>query len=101
MSLLATLLDYMPPTVAGAEKTGVPEVMESRPRPVLVKRPNLVTSSAYVSAATATPEWRHARDLYLNHLMACRSCHAPTARHCQAGADLRASYDQTPMEAHP
>jgi hypothetical protein len=100
MSLLATLLDYMPPTVAGDEKPAKIEAIGDRPRPVLVKRANLVISSAYASAATATPEWRHARDLYLNHLMACRACHAPTARHCQAGVDLRASYDYTPMEAH-
>lgn len=55
-------------------------------------------SSPHSSAATATPEWRKARDAYINHLMACRSCYAPTARYCRAGADLRAMYDATPME---
>jgi hypothetical protein len=101
MSLLANLLDYMPPIVAGAGKASASQVMDSGARPVLVTRANLVTSSAYASAAMATPEWRHARDLYLNHLMVCRACHAPIARHCQAGVDLRASYDYTLMEAHP
>ena len=50
------------------------------------------------TAATATPEWRHARDQYINHLMTCRACYAPTGRHCQTGAELRAIYDSTPME---
>jgi ribosomal protein L40E len=46
------------------------------------------------------PEWRQARDRYLNHIMVCRSCYAPSGRHCTAGAHLRTSYDATPMEAH-
>lgn len=49
--------------------------------------------------ATATPEWRHARDLYINHLMRCRACYAPRNRYCPDGAELRARYDSTPMEA--
>ena len=53
------------------------------------------------NAANAAPEWRNARDQYLNHVMACRACYAPTARYCLTGADLRASYENTPMEAHP
>ena len=50
----------------------------------------------HASAATATPKWRHARDNYINHLMTCRSCYAPTARYCRLGAELRATYDETP-----
>lgn len=50
-----------------------------------------------LSAATASPEWRQARDRYINHLMPCRDCHAPTDRYCDAGADLRRRYDLTPM----
>lgn len=50
------------------------------------------------TAATATPEWRAARDQYLNHVMTCCACHAPTSRHCPVGAELRATYDTTPME---
>jgi len=50
------------------------------------------------TAATATLEWRAARDQYLNHAMTCRACHAPTGRYCPTGAELRATYDTTPME---
>lgn len=100
MSLLSGLLDHMPPAIA---TTDTPK-MDSRPRPRLVlaspveRTPRLITSP-HASAATATPEWRKARDHYLNHIMVCRSCYAPTGRYCTAGAHLRASYDATPMEA--
>lgn len=102
MSLLSELLDHMPPAIAS---TDTPK-MDSRPRPRLVlanpveRTPRLITSP-HASAATATPEWRLARDAYLNHIMACRSCYAPTSRYCTAGAELRAEYDRTPMETQP
>lgn len=51
-----------------------------------------------LTAATASPEWLQARDRYINHLMPCRNCHAPTDRYCDAGADLHQRYDRTPME---
>lgn len=54
-----------------------------------------------LTAATATPEWRRAHDLYVNHLMLCRACHAPTSRYCVTGAELCKQYDQTPMESRP
>ncbi|KAA0948967.1 hypothetical protein FQ186_03565 [Pseudomonas sp. ANT_H14] len=101
MSLLSGLLDHMPPAIAS---TDTPK-MDSRPRPRLVlanpveRTPRLLTSP-HASAATATPEWRQTRDQYLTHIMVCRSCYAPTGRHCMVGADLRACYDATPMEAH-
>lgn len=101
MSLLSGLLNHMPPAIAGVDSPKV----DGRPCPRLVlaspveRTPRLITSS-HASAATATPQWRQARDRYLNHIMVCRSCYAPTSRHCTAGADLRASYDATPMEAH-
>lgn len=50
------------------------------------------------TAATAAPAWLAARDQYLSHAMTCRACHAPTGRYCPAGAELRATYDSTPME---
>ncbi|VVQ14179.1 hypothetical protein PS934_04060 [Pseudomonas fluorescens] len=53
------------------------------------------------STATASPELRQARDQYLNHLMPCRLCHAPTDRYCVIGAELRATYDRTPLEPTP
>ena len=101
MSLLSPLLDHMPPAVTGTDSPKV----DSRPRPRLVlanpvERTLQFITSPHASAATATLEWRHARDQYLNHIMVCRSCYAPTGRHCTAGAHLRASYDNTPMEAH-
>lgn len=99
MSLLSPLLDQMPPAVTGTDSPKV----DSRPRPRLVlaspvDRAPQFSASPHASAATATPEWRQARDQYLNHIMVCRSCYAPTGRHCSAGADLRAAYDSTPME---
>ncbi|WP_238543883.1 hypothetical protein [Pseudomonas sp. GM21] len=53
------------------------------------------------TAATASPEWIAARDQYLKHLMTCRLCHAPTDRYCVIGAELRATYDRTPLESAP
>ncbi|THG83911.1 hypothetical protein E5198_06335 [Pseudomonas sp. A-1] len=50
------------------------------------------------TAATAAPAWLAARDAYLSHAMTCRACHAPTGRYCPAGAELRVTYDTTPME---
>jgi len=50
------------------------------------------------TAATASPAWLTARDRYLSHAMTCCACHAPTGRYCLAGAELRATYDTTPME---
>jgi hypothetical protein len=58
-----------------------------------------MVTSLHMSTATATPEWRQARDQYVNHIMVCRSCYSPSGRHCRAGAELRATYDSTPMEA--
>ena len=98
MSLLSGLLDHIPPTIAGAAKPAMANRTTDRPRLVLVERPAKLPESTYTNAANTTPEWRHARDQYLNHVMACRSCYAPTARHCPAGADLHATYDLTPME---
>ncbi|MHC8388406.1 hypothetical protein ACYZTM_10290 [Pseudomonas sp. MDT2-39-1] len=100
MSLLSGLLDHIPPTIAGADKPTMANRAPDRPRLVLVERPAQLPASTYTNAAMATPEWRNARDQYINHLMACRSCCAPTARYCLIGADLRATYDRTPMESH-
>jgi len=55
----------------------------------------------YHSAATASPEWREARDQYHRHSFACRACYAPAGRYCVAGAELRQRYNQTPMEPRP
>ena len=54
-----------------------------------------------LTAVTATPEWCRAYDRYLNHLMLCHACHAPTNRYCVTGAELRQRYDLMPMEARP
>lgn len=61
-----------------------------------------ITPTRYtLTAATASPEWRQARDQYINHLMGCRACHAPSSRYCATGADLRQQYNVTPMEPTP
>lgn len=99
MSLLSQLLDHMPPPVSEAQRP-LPQ-QHAAPRALaIVSRPapKAMPTKPHTTAATATPKWRLARDLYLNHLMACRGCYAPTARHCQQGAELRAAYDQTPMD---
>lgn len=104
MSLLSALLDHMPPIVTAASPTKLRSNPEPRSHLVLanpVERVPQLSTSPHASAATATPEWRQVRDQYINHIMVCRSCYAPTGRHCTAGAHLRASYDSTPMEAHP
>lgn len=67
---------------------------ENRPAQLApTERPQFIRT-----AATASPAWLAARDQYLNHVMTCRACYAPAGRHCPAGADLRASYDRTPLE---
>jgi hypothetical protein len=99
MSLLSGLLDHIPPSIAGAAKPAMVNGTTNHARLVLVERPAQLPARTYTNAANATPEWRHARDQYINHVMTCRSCYAPTARYCPAGADLRATYDRTPMES--
>ena len=103
MSLLSGLLDHMPPAIAGTDSINLRRRPEPRPLLALttpVERAHQFSTSPHASAATAIREWRQARDQYLNHIMVCRCCYAPTGRHCTAGAHLRASYDTTPMEAH-
>jgi len=51
------------------------------------------------TAATASQAWREGAAAYINHLMSCTACHAPTSRYCAAGVDLRQLYNDTPMEA--
>ncbi|QYY82793.1 hypothetical protein [Pseudomonas germanica] len=102
MSLLSALLDHTPPAIAGTDSPKVASHPQPRTRQVLAnrERPAQFVSGPHSSATTATNEWRQARDHYFNHIMVCRSCYAPTGRHCTAGTHLRASYDNTPMEAH-
>ncbi len=52
-----------------------------------------------LTAMTASEQWRNNRDQYVNHLMRCRDCHAPTKQYCVMGADLRQQYNETPMES--
>ena len=84
MSLLSGLLDHMPPAIAGADSTNLRSRLEPRPRLMLaslVERAHQFSTSPHASAATATPEWRQARDQYLNHIMVCRSCYPHIAGH--------------------
>jgi len=99
MSLLSGLLDHMPPNIAGADKSIMANRAPDRLRLVLAERSAQPRVKTYTNAANATPEWRNVRDHYLSHVMACPACYAPTGRHCIAGADLRAAYDSTLMEA--
>lgn len=54
---------------------------------------NKLVLIAALSAAKASPEWVVARDQYINHLMVCRACYAPTSRYCAAGTALRQQYN--------
>lgn len=69
------------------------------PTPPADQLKQAATHGTHRTAATATPEWRQTRDQYLNHIMGCRACYAPRARYCPTGADLHASYENTPMES--
>jgi hypothetical protein len=100
MSLLGDLLNHMPPNVAGAGKPSTAKRATDCPRLVLVE-PAPLPSSPYANAASATPEWRQARDQYIGHVMTCQGCYAPGNRHCLVGTELRAIYDNTPMETRP
>ena len=89
MSLLAGLLDHIPPTLP--PERPAPELTRLR----RIERASL--TSPCMSAATATPEWRKARDQYLNHIMVCRACRAHLPKsptHCPTGAELRKQYDR-------
>lgn len=96
MSLLSSLLEHMPPTIA-PERPACP-VQPAPPLMLVPRIEHAPVTSPHMNAATATPEWRYAHDQYLSHVMTCRTCFAPKARYCLAGADLRATYDRTPME---
>lgn len=80
MSLLSGLLDHMPPTNSGAAKPTTVNRTTDRPRLVLVELPAQLPASTYTNAANATPEWRNARDQYLNHAMGGKvAMHPPHA----------------------
>lgn len=106
MSLLSDLLSKSPEAQARPDarrqpvgaKNSVNDGGRGRVMDLPTSRSKAMQTSAHSSAATATPEWRQARDAYINHLMACRSCYAPTGRYCRRGTELRAAYEATPME---
>ena len=100
MSLLSGLLNNLLPILPLTSKPSMPNRTTDHQHMKLVESTTQLGTSLYTNAANATPEWRQARDRYINHVMACRSCHAPLERYCTMGAGLREAYDQTPME-HP
>ena len=95
MSLLSGLLDHLEPTAALERPERI-----APPAPALTLVRSIErapATSPYMNATTASPEWRQTREQYLNHIMVCRACYAPTSRYCLAGAVLRAAYDRIPM----
>lgn len=100
VELIATLSAANDPQTAAAPTVAIP-----RPIPAPTAEHAAETASEPLrivrTAATATPEWRAARDHYLAHIMTCQACHAPTSRHCPTGADLRDTYNATPLELPP
>ncbi|MNG22308.1 hypothetical protein D3C84_1067780 [compost metagenome] len=94
MSLLAGLLNKVKLEPArAAERAMVKDITLIAPADDQTEQ-----KQVYLTVVMATPEWVAARDQYINHLMACRACYAPTNRYCATGAKLRQGYDQTPME---
>lgn len=84
-----------------------------RASPAWIERPRRVEQSAEIhtveevkpqhsihTAAKASQAWREMDAAHTNHLMRCRSCHAPTGRYCAAGIDLRQRYNSTQMETN-
>lgn len=53
-----------------------------------------------LTAATASTAWKQIRDQYINHLMTCGACHAPTRRYCAVGRSVRELYGDTSMCDH-
>lgn len=96
MSLLSDLLNDLPKPTIETSKPSVPNLQ--RPSAAMIERSVPSQTRAYTNAANATPEWRQARDLYINHVMTCRGCYAPGGRYCSIGAELRNIYEKTPME---
>lgn len=69
------------------------------PRPQLSPAPITDTSTT-----AAAPAWLVARNAYLSHVMACRTCRAHLPKsptHCPAGAELRRHYDQQTTQHNP
>ncbi|MNF92236.1 hypothetical protein D3C85_1228270 [compost metagenome] len=91
--VLASVARQRPAATAQATRWGAPTPTPA-PAAEVTSEPQRIVRTA----ATASPAWLAARDQYLSHAMTCRACHAPTGRHCPAGAELRATYDTTPME---
>lgn len=83
---------------AVADAPPAPAAPASTPTPAPAAEATSERQHFIRTAATATPEWRAARDQYLSHVITCCACHAPTSRYCPTGAELRATYDNTPME---
>jgi hypothetical protein len=96
--------------LAGTDATMVADTIRASPawinRPQRIEQPverlivveEVEPQRTVHTAATASQAWREADAAYTNHLMSCRDCHAPTGRYCAAGADLRATYERTPLE---
>lgn len=106
--------DSKPPALVPVENTTPPSATEqpnaapavtAAPTPAPARESSAEAASEpqriVRTAATASPALLAARDQYLNHAMSCRACHAPTSRYCPTGAELRATYDTTPMELTP
>ncbi len=105
MTLFAELFERLDPAplvgaqpqagaLVGAVENTAPQATAEPPETVAVEAAS--EQQRFVrTAATATPEWLAARDQYHGHIFACRHCHPPTGRYCQAGAALNATYDAT------
>lgn len=79
-----SIRDSHPGTLSRLAATAQPTVAPRQCPPPRASRPQ------------PSPEWLAARNQYIDHLMTCRACHAPTSRHCATGQTLREQYDNTP-----
>lgn len=81
---------------AGAERSDPLQCCQQLSESRQTRNRTTKDSAMHTSRPQPSPEWLAARNQYIDHLMACRACHAPTSRHCATGQTLRQQYDNTP-----
>lgn len=63
-------------------------------------RMNNLLCKAAANNAEWVSRWKAAHEPFINHLMGCRSCHAPRDRYCNTGKDLRQAYNREFLSKH-
>jgi len=98
MGMIGTLVPAQPSSVDNCRNI---ESEQSRARSTSTQAPARTTNANpyrhVPTAAIASPEWLQARNQYIDHLMGCKACHAPTGRYCNIGGHMLQQYNQTPL----